>query len=203
MYSTPRIILCAPTCFLVRYSLFATERYKISFTSVDLPEPDTPVTHTNRRNGISTSMFLRLCAAAPLILILGVDESTFRRFSGSSIFNSPLKYFPVREAFALPISFVPPLSGEVRRGLCVPRPCVLRPPLTPPDRGRNFAPPSSRVSSVPEYTISPPCFPAPGPISTTQSLPKILSSSCSTTIMVLPMSHKLRSVETRCALSFW
>ena len=36
-----------------------------SFTSVLLPEPDTPVTHTNLPNGISTSTCFRLFAAAP------------------------------------------------------------------------------------------------------------------------------------------
>src|SRR5688572_13680438 len=33
--------------------------------SVDLPEPDTPVMHTSRRSGNSTSMFLRLCSRTP------------------------------------------------------------------------------------------------------------------------------------------
>ena len=36
-----------------------------SCTSVDLPEPLTPVTQTRRPSGIATSMFLRLCSAAP------------------------------------------------------------------------------------------------------------------------------------------
>ncbi len=37
----------------------------MSFTSVDLPEPDTPVTHTKQPSGISTSMSCRLCSRAP------------------------------------------------------------------------------------------------------------------------------------------
>jgi hypothetical protein len=39
--------------------------YSTSCTSVDLPEPDTPVTQTRRCSGISTSMFFRLCSRAP------------------------------------------------------------------------------------------------------------------------------------------
>ncbi len=37
----------------------------MSFTSVDLPLPETPVTTMNRPSGNSTSMFLRLCSRAP------------------------------------------------------------------------------------------------------------------------------------------
>jgi hypothetical protein len=39
----------------------------MSLTSVDLPDPDTPVTHTNPPSGIETSTFLRLFSAAPLM----------------------------------------------------------------------------------------------------------------------------------------
>ena len=39
----------------------------MSFTSVDLPEPETPVTETKRPSGIDTSMSLRLFSLAPLI----------------------------------------------------------------------------------------------------------------------------------------
>ena len=43
-------------------------------------------------------------------------------------------------------------------------------------------------SAVPIPTSSPPCSPAPGPISTMQSASRIVSSSCSTTISVFPKS---------------
>src|SRR3990172_8849335 len=43
----------------------AGERWMPSGTSVDLPEPETPVTATIRPRGISMSMFCRLCAAQP------------------------------------------------------------------------------------------------------------------------------------------
>ena len=43
---------------------------------------------------------------------------------------------------------------------------------------------------MPECTTWPPCSPAPGPMSTTQSAVRIVSSSCSTTISVLPRSRE-------------
>src|ERR1700724_2051431 len=39
--------------------------YNTSSISVDLPDPDTPVTHTRRLSGIRTSRVFRLCSAAP------------------------------------------------------------------------------------------------------------------------------------------
>ena len=48
---------------------------------------------------------------------------------------------------------------------------------------------ASRSSTVPLTTTSPPCSPAPGPMSTIQSATLIVSSSCSTTMSVLPMSR--------------
>ena len=45
-------------------------------------------------------------------------------------------------------------------------------------------------------TISPPCTPAPGPTSTMKSAARMVSSSCSTTRTVLPMSRRrLQRVE--------
>src|SRR3972149_1839966 len=43
----------------------ASERWMTSCTSVDLPEPEPPVTATISPRGISTSMFCKLCAAQP------------------------------------------------------------------------------------------------------------------------------------------
>ena len=39
---------------------------------------------------------------------------------------------------------------------------------------------------LPDATTAPPCTPAPGPISIIKSAARIASSSCSTTITVLP-----------------
>ena len=40
---------------------FKSAGYSTSSTSVDLPEPDTPVTHTSRFSGMRTFTFFRLC----------------------------------------------------------------------------------------------------------------------------------------------
>ena len=44
----------------------------------------------------------------------------------------------------------------------------------------------SRAATGPDTTTLPPCSPAPGPMSTTWSATRMVSSSCSTTITVLP-----------------
>ncbi len=49
-------------------------------------------------------------------------------------------------------------------------------------------------SSVPIATMLPPSAPAPGPMSTTTSASRIVSSSCSMTISVLPRSRSVLSV---------
>src|SRR5580692_1158026 len=41
----------------------------VSNASDDFPDPDSPVITTSLSRGISTSMFLRLCSRAPLILM--------------------------------------------------------------------------------------------------------------------------------------
>ena len=60
-----------------------------------------------------------------------------------------------------------------------------------------------RSSAVPIATSSPPCSPAPGPISTTQSAARIVSSSCSTTIRLFPRSRRCFSVARSLSLSLW
>ena len=93
--------------------------------SVDLPEPETPVTHTNRLTGSARSIFFRLFPRAPRSLKTRV-LSKRRRFLGTAISSAPERYCPVREAGFLRIC-----SGE------------------------------------PSATTSPPCSPAPGPMSST------------------------------------
>ena len=67
-----------------------------SCTSVDLPEPDTPVTQTRRPSGISTSICLRLCSAAPSITSRGVDASGApRRATDSAASRRPVRYCAV------------------------------------------------------------------------------------------------------------
>ena len=62
---------------------------------------------------------------------------------------------------------------------------------------------ASTASSVPFAMISPPCSPAPGPMSMTQSAVRIVSSSCSTTSTVLPRSRRRVRVAISFALSRW
>ena len=67
--SIPRIALCSP-----QYSVCSPRARRAAFArtsliSVDLPEPDTPVTTTNLLVGISTEIFFKLCSAAPSIVM--------------------------------------------------------------------------------------------------------------------------------------
>ena len=53
--SIPSTASCAPGFVRVRLSRFASALNTISLTSVDLPEPETPVTATSLPTGNSTS----------------------------------------------------------------------------------------------------------------------------------------------------
>ena len=66
----------------------------MSFTRVDFPETDTPVTDTKTPSGTSTSISLRLFSLAPLMtsFLLG---SIALRFLGISIDLRPYRYAPV------------------------------------------------------------------------------------------------------------
>src|ERR687885_328273 len=74
-----------------------------------------------------------------------------------------------------------------------------------PARNCPVADPSTAITSsgVPSATTWPPCSPAPGPRSTMWSAARIVPSSCSTTITVLPRSLSRSSVAIRRALSRW
>ena len=56
--------------------------------SVDLPEPETPVTLANSPSGKSMSMFFRLCCRAPTTLMA---EADFRRDFGMGMDLLPLR----------------------------------------------------------------------------------------------------------------
>ena len=58
-------------------------------------------------------------------------------------------------------------------------------------------------SGVPADTTCPPSAPAPGPMSMSQSAARMVSSSCSTTIRVLPRSRRRHSVASSLSLSRW
>ena len=126
----------------------------MSFTSVDFPDPDTPVTAMNIPSGNATSTFFRLCSLAPLTTT-SRDFDRLRRAAGSGICCRPVRYAPVSDSLL-----------------------------------------ASNCSTGPETTTLPPCSPAPGPMSTTQSAARMVSSSCSTTISVLPRSRSRISVSS-------
>ena len=73
------------------FNSFAIVLYKTSFTKVDLPDPDTPVTQLNTPRGNFTFIFFKLFSVAPLTSITFVFE-IFLLFSGTGIFFLPLKY---------------------------------------------------------------------------------------------------------------
>ena len=88
--------------------------------------------------------------------------------------------------------------------------------LRPPDRGRRDLAAAGQVRAGERVgvrragrrrcrsaTTWPPCSPAPGPMSTTQSAVRMVSSSCSTTISVLPRSRSRVSVSISRRLSRW
>ena len=62
----PVIRVCRPGTVRAPLSSRASALYKMSLTSVDLPDPDTPVTATRQPSGNATSTPRRLCSAAPL-----------------------------------------------------------------------------------------------------------------------------------------
>ena len=127
----------------------------MSLTSVDFPDPDTPVTAMKHPSGNATSTFFRLCSLAPLHHDLAGTSTACAATAGTGIAARPVRYAPVSDS-----------------GL------------------------ASSSSTGPDTTTLPPCSPAPGPMSTTQSAARIVSSSCSTTISVLPRSRSRVSVSS-------
>jgi len=71
--------------------------------SVDLPDPDTPVTAVNSPAGMSKSTFLRLLPVAPRSFSSIFGFGLCRVF-GTSIFFLPLRYWPVTERGAFSTS---------------------------------------------------------------------------------------------------
>ena len=120
--SMPSMPSCAPGRVRARFRSRERALRTISLTSVDLPEPETPVTQVKTPSGMRTSMFLRLCSRAPRTSSSPVG---LRRCAGTAIFRAPERNCPVREFGLRMIS-----------------------------------------SAVPQATTSPPCTPAPGPMST-------------------------------------
>src|SRR3990167_5094061 len=105
IFSHPAILSCAPGFSLELYSFLARPRYKISSISVDLPEPETPVTQIKQPKGNFTSIFFKLCSLAPFISKKYLPKRHCLRVGGICIFNSLLKYCAVRETLLFIKSF--------------------------------------------------------------------------------------------------
>ena len=69
MFSNPSILLTSPGNVSLLVKCFSTYLYNVSFTNVDLPLPETPLTTTKEPNGISTLTLFKLWHLAPLILM--------------------------------------------------------------------------------------------------------------------------------------
>ena len=119
----------------------------MSLTSVDLPEPDTPVTATNSPSGNADVDVLQ-------VVLVGAVDGELAALGARAAYGGDRDLAPAGEVLA---------RSSSRRARAAPAPS-------------------------PEWTTWPPCSPAPGPMSTTQSATRMVSSSCSTTIRVLPRS---------------
>ena len=109
IFSSPFTSLHFPGFSDAPFSSFAIVLYKTSFTSVDFPEPDTPVTHVNTPNGNFTLIFFKLFSVAFFTSITFVFVCFLLAF-GTSIFFLPLKYCPVIESFTCFISSAVPCA---------------------------------------------------------------------------------------------
>ena len=65
-------------------------RLSVSSTSVDLPEPDTPVTTVNAPIGKCAVMSLRLCSVQPE-MVRNFDVEGLKPEVGLSIFDLPVR----------------------------------------------------------------------------------------------------------------
>ena len=81
----------------LRSSAAATAGSRVSLTSEDLPDPDTPVTQVISPSGNLTSRSLRLLALAPSMISVR-SGCGGRRIAGTGMLRKPLKYCPVSEA---------------------------------------------------------------------------------------------------------
>ena len=79
----------------------------MSFISVDLPDPETPVITLSLFNGNVTVIFLRLCSEASITVS---DLPSYSFLLSVFIFFSPDKYCPVRDFGSFIISSIVPLE---------------------------------------------------------------------------------------------
>src|SRR5258706_16357081 len=101
--------------------------------SVDLPEPETPLTHTSSPTGSARSMFLRLFPRAPFSFRTRA-RSKRRRVFGPAISSVPERYWPGGEAGGLG-------GGPLGGGAPAPPPALPPPPPPALDRAPRGVPP--------------------------------------------------------------
>ena len=65
MFSVPRSFSNLPGASVDLPLAFIKAGTRMSWTRVDLPEPETPAIHTTECSGMRMSKFLRLCSDAP------------------------------------------------------------------------------------------------------------------------------------------
>src|SRR3546814_5533403 len=82
----------------------------MSFTRVDLPDPDTPVTAVNTPSGNSTVRSFRLCSRAPFTTRHSLPGG--RRLAGTGMERLPDRYCPVIDALFLRSCLTVPRSEE-------------------------------------------------------------------------------------------
>src|SRR3989338_5650808 len=122
-YSKPSNALCLPGVAFDPYNRAANVLYIVSYASVDLPDPETPVMHTNRRRGISTSIFFKLFSEAPRIF--NMSFPSVRRVLGIAMDFSPRKYAAVSDFLSSKICGVAPFA--ITSPHARPRPGRFRP----------------------------------------------------------------------------
>ena len=91
MFCIPFIPLHFPGFSFDPFNSLAIVLYNTSFTNVDFPEPDTPVTQLNTPNGNLTLIFFKLFSCAPSTSIT-FDFVCFLLFGGIGICFRLLKY---------------------------------------------------------------------------------------------------------------
>src|SRR2546427_13071752 len=86
----------------------------MSLTSVDLPEPDTPVTHVKVPSGIVTDWPLRLCSRGSWMV--SACPVPLRRVAGTWMARAPERDCPGSEGSLATVSSGVPGSEEGRVG---------------------------------------------------------------------------------------
>ena len=88
IWLTPRRLVCGPGLAAIPPSRRTSARASVSFNSELLPDPLTPVTHTNAESGNCTLTFLRLLVVTPSIVI-GAGLGDRRRRCGKRNLLAP------------------------------------------------------------------------------------------------------------------